>query len=408
MRYEAHLALRYLRFRRGTKFLSVITAISLAGVAVGAAALVIALAMQAGLVEDLLARIRAGSAHLVVLGRSGEEFFSGADELRARVEATAGVEAAAAVVHTPALVVHEAIGEKAFVEVHGVEPERHGRVIADGASSLAALGKVTAGGRPGIVLGRELAGKIGVFEGDTVRIVVPSVSVTALGMLPRSRTFEVVGTASSGYLEDESRAYIALDQARGMLRLEDGTSWVGVRLDDPRRIAEMKRALAESLGSGWAVADLVEQNRALIKALNSERLLLMLAIGLIVAVAALNIASTLILTVNDKLRSIGTLTAMGARPRGIASVFVIQGLVIGAIGSVTGIVLGAGAAWLLDRYELIRVDPKIYYFHHIPFSVRALDLVTVAVGVFVVSLLATVYPALKAASLDPVEAIRYE
>ena len=154
--------------------------------------------------------------------------------------------------------------------------------------------------------------------------------------------------------------------------------------------------------------DLLEQNQDLLRALNTEKAILFLAIGLIVVVAALNIVSTLILTVTDKIKDIGALTAMGARPYSIASVFVLQGLVIGVVGGVLGLALGSTAAWWLDRYRIIALDPQVYYLTHVPFTLRPIDLIMVAAVVLTVSLLATLYPAFKAAALDPVEALRYE
>jgi len=181
-----------------------------------------------------------------------------------------------------------------------------------------------------------------------------------------------------------------------------------VRLDELNRLAEMKRTLRSTLGGSWLVIDLIEQNRDLLKALNMEKLTLFLAIGLIVVVAALNIVSTLILMVNDKIKEIGTLSAMGAMPNGIARVFIFQGLVIGVVGAVLGLILGATTAKILHHFEVIKLDPEVYYLTHVPFQPRLTDLLFVGIAALLVSLAATIYPAWKAAKLDPVEAIRYE
>jgi len=410
--YELYLALRYLRFHRGRKFLSVITLISLAGVTVGTAAMVIALALMAGTVQDMLARIYSGSAHLTVVSLETSDPFSGADELVAEVEALQGVEVAAPVLHTPALITFDDAVSQGFAELRGIDPDKHPRVILGrpGAGTpYARLTQPTISGKAGIVLGLELARRIGALEGDLVRVMVPRVTLAPWSVAPRTRVYEVVGTYSSDHFqEDALRAYIELEQARSLLRAADGTSWVEMRVEDVGELEVLKDRIRRSISSSWRVVDLVEQNEALLRALNTEKLVLFLAIGLIVVVAALNIVSTLILMVNDKIREIGTLTAMGARSSGIASIFVLQGLLIGLVGAVSGLLLGSGLAWWLHTYRVIKVDPEVYYLTFVPFVTQPLDLVVIGIGVLAVSFLATLYPALTAGKLNPVEAIRYE
>jgi lipoprotein-releasing system permease protein len=170
----------------------------------------------------------------------------------------------------------------------------------------------------------------------------------------------------------------------------------------------MKSAMRESLGPPRLVIDLIEQNKEIIKALNTEKIILFLAIGLMVVLAALNIVSTLILMVAGKIKEIGTLSAMGAQPIGIARIFVLQGCVIGVVGTTCGLVLGTSIALVLDRFELFPLDPEVYYLTHLPFSPQPVDVLSVGLAALAISFLATIYPALKAASLEPVEAIRHE
>lgn len=409
--YELYLAFRYLRFHRGRTFLSIITLISVAGVTVGTAALVIALALATGFQEDVRERILGGSAHVTVLDAT-EETFEAAEAVAARVSALPGVRAAGPVLFTPALVKSEAAEAPIYAELEGVDPARHGAVVPldHGAGDpVAPLSRDLGSGEAGIVLGEQLARRLAVRTGDSVRVLVLRLTLTPFAPIPRSRVFRVVGTFRSDYFQqDAQRAFVALSDARRLLEAPTRASWIEVRLDDPRGLERAKRTLRESLGGGWSVVDLLEQNEVMLKALNTEKLILFLAIGLIVVVASLNIVSTLILMVTDKVKEIGTLTSMGARPRGIASIFMLQGIVIGLVGTSLGLVLGTCAAFWLDRYEIIPLNPEVYYLSHVPFAPRGSDLAFVGVLTLLVSFVATLYPAWKAASQDPVEAIRHE
>jgi len=409
--YELFLALRYLRVHRGRTFLSVITLISVSGVTVGTAALVIALSLMAGFVADVRERIYSGSAHLTVLGVDDVDPFPAGEALAARVAGVAGVAAAVPVLYSPALVTADATDGHGFAELHGIDPGGHARVILglEDGGPFAPLEAATASGLEPIVLGHELAARLGVRAGDQVRVLVPQLTLAPWGALPRSRVYAVAATHRSDHFqEDSTRAYVRLAEARSLLRAEDGSSWIEVRLHDLRQLEPMKQQLRATLDQDWVVVDLIEQNRDILRALRTERLFLFLAIGLIVVVAALNIVSTLILMVTDKVKEIGTLTALGARPAGIARIFVLQGLVIGAVGTAAGLALGGAAAWWLDRYRIIQLNPEVYFLSYIPFDPQPIDLLVVGGASLAISLVATLYPAWKAARLDPLEAIRHE
>jgi lipoprotein-releasing system permease protein len=193
-----------------------------------------------------------------------------------------------------------------------------------------------------------------------------------------------------------------------MLRAGETSSRIELRVETPDRIAPTKLRVEEALGADWFVFDLIDQNRDFLKALNTEKLVLSLTIGLIVVVAALNIISMLILMVSDKTKEIGTLAALGATPRSVARVFMLQGVAIGTVGTGTGLILGWILAAVFDFYELFPLDPDVYYLTHLPFRSNPIDLLLIALATLTISFLATLYPASRAAALDPVEALRHE
>jgi lipoprotein-releasing system permease protein len=344
---------------------------------------------------------------------SGEtSVFEGVESLVSEVGELDGVEASAPVLFSPGMIVTDVSGTPGYAELHGIDPADHARVIlgeTGEADPFLLLEAGTESGRPPILLGAELASRVGALPGTLVQAVVPKMRLEPWGARPRSRLFEVVGTYKSRYFqEDSQRAYLLLEDARRLVAAPRAASWVEVRIDDLDRLGEMRRSLSDGLGETWLVIDLIEQNKPLFAALQRERLLLFMVIGLIVVVAALNIVSTLILMVNDKIKEIGTLSAMGARSSSIAWVFVLQGLIIGAVGTVAGLAAGTAISAYLNAEQVIQLDPEVYFFSYVPFHTRPQDLVAVGVAALVISLLATIYPALKASRLDPVEAIRYE
>ncbi|HUC43710.1 MAG TPA: FtsX-like permease family protein [Candidatus Sulfotelmatobacter sp.] len=408
--YELRLAVRYLRVQRGRTFLSVITIISVAGVAVGTAALVIALALMTGFEQDMKERILRGSGDLQILD-AGAPSFPEADAVAARAAAIPGVVAVAPVVYTPAMIMNEALSTPSYAEVQGIDPARQKAVVEIGApgAALAALDAPGESGRPTVLLGEDLATHLAVRRGDAVRVLVAKVGLTPFGVIPRSVVLEVAGTfKTDAYPQDAQRAYVSIEVARKLLDSAGRASWLELKLADRNHLAAMKVDVAKAMGSGFQVLDLLDQNKAILKAFNTEKLFLFLAIALIVVVASLNIVSTLVLMVSDKVREIGTLTAMGAKPGSIAGVFMLQGLVIGLVGTAIGLVVGAAAARTLDAYRVLKLNPDVYYVDHVPFATRPGDVVVVGAAALLIAFLATIYPAWKAARLNPVEAIRHE
>ena len=266
------------------------------------------------------------------------------------------------------------------------------------------------GGRDRAILGKDLALNLGVTPGEVVRVIIAQPDVSPFLTVPKSREFEVAGVADAGFYDyDSSRIYVSLTAARRFLGLlPTQATAMEARVKDPRRLQAAARAVQQALGNAYYVNDLIRMNKTFFSALRFEKLGMSIAIGLIVLVAALNIISILVLMVMEKVRDIGVLLAMGATHHGIRRIFLLQGLIIAALGTTAGIVLGVALAWVLDRYRLISLPVDVYFIPYVPFHIRPLDVLTVAALTVGVSFLATLYPSWRAARLDPSEALRYE
>jgi lipoprotein-releasing system permease protein len=264
-------------------------------------------------------------------------------------------------------------------------------------------------GLPPIVLGKDLAESIGATVGTVILVMSPQGELTPFGLVGKYQRFKVVGIFSSGfYPYDSTWAFTRLSDAQQLVGLGDVISVIGFKTDDLYKAEQVAQELQNAAGPGYMAANWMEQNRALFRALRLERVVTFLTIGLIVFVAALNILISLIMMVMEKTKDIAVLLSMGARRQQVRGIFVFQGVLIGLIGTVLGLIVGYGIALAGARYHFISLSPEVYSIDHLPFAPRLLDGVQVAIAAFLISLVATLYPSWSAARVLPAEALRYE
>jgi len=406
MSFELFVARRYLTARRKQAFISVITLISVAGIAIGVAALVIAIALITGFQGDVQEKILGATSHVMVsdLGGRGLE---GYEEMAGKIRAIPGVESVSAVVYNTVLIT--GIGETSGALVKGIDFERE----RPGSPWLQRLeaGEIpkAGGGRDGLLLGRDLALRIGAQVGDVVRIITASSTLGPTGLLPKRKTFEVAGIFSTGLYEfDSTTALVAISVAQKLFGLEGRASYIQVKLDDIFAAPAIGEKIKAALPPVVYITTWMELNKSLFSALKLEKNIMFLTITLIVIVAALNIIATLILMVMEKTRDIGILMAIGATPQMINRIFFFQGALIGVLGTALGVILGLGWCALANAFELIKIPVDIYQISHVPFRMRPLDLAVIVGVTLLISFVSTLFPARRAAKVDPVVALKYE
>ena len=406
MKFELFVARRYLTARRKQAFISVITSISIIGIAIGVAALVIAIALITGFQGDVQDKILGATSHVMVSDLGGQGL-TGYEGLAEKIRAIPGVESVTPVVYNTVLIT--GLGESSGALVKGLDFERE----REGAAWLQKLeaGRIPEGGGPreGLLLGRELALRIGAQVGDAVTVVTASSTLSPLGLLPKTKRFLVTGIFNTGLYEfDNSTALVAIGVAQRLFGLEGRASYIQVKLRDIFAAPAVGETIKAVLPPVVYITTWMELNRSLFSALKLEKNIMFLTITLIVIVAALNIIATLILMVMEKTRDIGILMAMGATPRSINRIFFYQGALIGVIGTALGVLLGLGWCALANAFELIKIPVDIYQISHVPFRLRPLDLALIVGVTLAISFVSTLFPARRAAKVDPVVALKYE
>jgi lipoprotein-releasing system permease protein len=409
MRFEFFVALRYLKAKRRQAAISVVTVISVLGVMAGVCALVVALAINNGFRRELEQRLLGATADVTLL-RAANDGIARYEELTARLSRLPRVVASAPALYEQVLVSSHSRAQG--VGLKGVDPQRETRVgdlllrLKEG--SLAGLAQEFPNADP-LIVGKDLAQALGVFVGDTVLVTSPQGYLTPLEVVPKFRHFRVVGVFDSGFYDfDATWAFTNLNAAQRLFDLANVVSVIQFKVDDIYQAPAVAETIRQAAGKGFETTTWMEQNRSLFSALRLERLVTILTIGLIELVAALNIFITLAMMVMEKNRDIAVLMSMGARKRQVWAIFTLHGLLIGAVGTALGLALGYGLAWFGDRYRLIPLDAQVYALSSVPFAAQAFDGVWIALAALAISFLATLYPSLAAARLDPVEILRYE
>ena len=418
MRFELFIAGRYLRAKRRQALVGVVTVLSVLGITAGVASLIVALAITAGMQHDLEARLLGATSHVELMRVQGDGIRNW-QALTQRLQGERGVVAASPVIYGQVLVSRGSHAGGALVK--GIVPADERRVSdllktvqLGNASALDARQQVCAAGcndatMPPILLGKDLAEQLGAGIGDVVLVTSPQGELTPVGLVPRYQRFTVAGIFHSGFYEyDSSWAFIAMPDAQHLFGEPDIVSAINFRLSDPNAAHQVGRELEQAAGTGFMTTTWMEQNQELFRALKLEQVVTFVVLALIVLVAALNILIALTMMVMEKSRDIAVLLAMGVEQSQIQRIFLLQGLMVGLVGTALGLALGYATAWAGGHYHFIHLSAEVYSLDYVPFEPRAMHGVIVGAVALAVSLLATLYPARSAARVRPAEALRYE
>lgn len=421
MRYELFISLRYLRAKRREAFISLITIITTLGVVIGVMTLNIVLAVMTGVEEDLRERILGFSPHVVLSSLSGA--ISDYDQVVQKTRQVPGVVAAAPFIYNQVMVTSRQ--GVAGVLVRGLEPALASDVVdlvkhlKDG--TMAGLGReqevtVRDGAEErtvtlsGIIIGQALARQLGVIVGDPLNVISPlNTTPGPLGMMPKVKRFAVAALFDSGmFTYDEGLMIMSLADAQSFFGLGDRVTGIEVRVQDVYAAETTARRLETALGLLYKARDWTESQRNLFVALALEKMVYFIVLLLIILVAAFNIIATLIMVVMEKRKDVAVLKSMGATSRSIGRIFIYEGLIISVVGTLLGTLFGYGGCWLLSHYQFIELPKDVFYFSTLPVKIYPENFLLVGAASIVICLLATIYPARQAASLAPVEVIRYE
>jgi len=405
--YQIFIAFRYLKSKKKHKGVSVNTAISIGGVAVGVMALLVVLSVMSGFHQDLQKKILGANAHIIIRDYKGAL----TDTARITENLASNQEVLS---HAPFVIgqVMVSFNNRAHgVYIRGIEPEIEAKTteilshIKQGDFRRLSEDKEI----PGIIIGKELASNLGVLLNDMINVVSPVGEIGPMGMLPKVKQFRVVGIFEIGMFEyDANLVLTAMKPAQEFFGFKDSISGIELRLKDIYKAPEVKKQLQESLGLRYLVLDWMQMNKNLFSALKLEKFAMFVILVLIILVASFNIISNLIMNVIEKSREIAILKAIGATNKSIMTIFMLQGLFIGLIGTCTGMTGGYLLGVILNKYQIIKLPADVYYLSHLPVKMSLFDFGIVSLSAIIISFVATLYPAWQAAKLNPVEPLRYE
>lgn len=400
--YELFISLRYLRSKRKQLFISIITLISLGGITLGVASLIIVLSVMNGFQKDLKEKILGIKSHIVIYER-GRMDVENYDKEIENIKDIKGIISSTPFILNQAMVKVRNNTEGAVI--WGIDPIKQNQI--SGVSTEVLISKE--GEKPCILLGKELSSKLLVSKGDEVILITPIFKTTPLGLIPKVGKFVVGGTFKSGMYEyDSTFGCISLKDAQNLYEIGDKVTGIEIKVNDIYKVKEIGKIIKNKISVHLGVYDWREMNRNLFSALKLEKIVMTIMLTLIILVAVFNVLSSLIMMVMKKTKEIGILRSIGVSQKGIMKIFIYNGVIIGVVGTISGLILGVATSLLLKKYQFIKLPGDVYYIDYLPVELRIIDIIIVIGVSILLSFLSTIYPAYRASKLDPVEAIRYE
>jgi len=408
MFFELFFALRYLKTKRKQAFIPVITVISVLSVMVGVMSLIVVLSVMNGFRDDLMSKILGVNSHVLVLNYGGA--FKDYEKVRKKVEEVEDVLASTPFIYSQGMI--NSSGNVSMAVIRGLDPRSVVNVLDIESmikkGSLASIGG-SADGLPGIIIGNELSRKVKAHLGDTLIVVSPEGKSTPSGRVPKTKKYRVDAIFDSGmYDYDASMAFISLKESQDLLELGDRVTGLEIKVRDVYKADAVARAIQEKLGYPYWTRDWKLTNRNLFAMLSLQKTTLFVILSMIVLVGALSIIGTLVMVVMEKKKDIAILRAMGTSARSIMSIFIFQGVFVGIVGTLSGLLSGLGICFLLEKYQFITLPADVYYISALSVQIEFVDIFFVALSALIICFFASLYPSWRASRLNPVDAIRYE